>query len=134
VNRGALARVLPYLEASLSESLVRRISIPVVLFFTACGPPAIEQLCEDVSVKQCATCYSCEIGGAAACGLAAGADVATCERELQVRCVDQGATLERPKREIQECEDSLPTLTCESLVRGAAQNSPHTTDACIYFL
>ena len=112
---------------------MRRLCLIVVLF-AACGPPSIEQLCSDVSAQQCATCFSCEIGGASSCDLASGASVADCESEMSARCVDQAATLERPKRELQECEDSLSDLTCEVLVRSAAQGAPYTTEACLYFL
>ncbi len=100
----------------------------------ACGPASIEQLCEDASVTQCATCYSCEIDGADACDLASGTDVDMCVSELTSRCAGQAATLERPKRAIKECTDTLDQVTCDMLVRSAVQDAPHTTDACVYFL
>ena len=106
----------------------------VALSFVACGPPSIEQLCADVSAQQCATCFSCEIDGAQACGLASGADTAQCELEMEARCVDQAATLERPKRELESCQDSLDQVTCDVLVKSAAQDAPYTSDACVYFL
>ena len=125
---------MAYVVASVAEHRVRTVFVFGVLFGAACGPPSIANMCDDISVRQCAACYACEIDGATACDLPEGTDVGTCEAEMSARCAGQAATLERPKRELNECDDSLDALSCETLVRAAAQNSPHTTDACVYFL
>lgn len=98
-----------------------------------CGPPSVEQLCEEVAAEQCAACYACEIDGATACGLRDGASEDACQQEMAGRCEDQAATLERPKVWLDDCSASLGELTCDVLVRAAVQGAPHTTDACTYF-
>jgi len=111
----------------------RRIVVFAV-FLAACGPPSIESLCDDAAQNQCDVCYSCLVDGPTLCGLAANASSADCVTELSARCVDQAATLERPKTHLQDCLDSQDSLSCDGLVRAAAQDAPRTTNQCVYFL
>lgn len=126
---------MAYVGASFEERRVlSRLSLVVLVFAVACGPPSIEQLCEEVSSAQCAACFSCEIDGSTACDLPDDTSESECADTFTARCVGQAATLERPKRELGECSDSLDELSCDVLVRGATQDAPYTTDACVYFL
>lgn len=113
---------------------MRRLVLLLVVGAAACGPPSIETLCEEASANQCSVCYSCDLDGANLCQLADGTSEEECEVEMTQRCVDQAATLERPKDAIQVCNDSFDALTCEVLVDAMAQGSTNTTNECSYLL
>ena len=111
------------------------VAVVALVTLTGCGAPSVERHCEDVAVIQCDACFACDaVDPARACNLPSGTDRSGCETVLVDRCSDQAATLERPKRELRDCEDSLSELSCDDLVRSTAQGTPNTTSQCQYFL
>lgn len=113
---------------------MRLIVLAAFGLLVGCGTASVDEACAAVVEAQCDTCFACGVDGAAACALPAGADEARCVEVMSARCVAQAATLERPKRDVGVCEDSLGDLECTTIVRAATQSTTYTTPQCDYFL
>ena len=112
----------------------RSIVFAVLLAGLGCGSSSVDDACAVVVEPQCAVCFSCGVDGADACGLPVGSSESECVDVMSARCVGQAATLERPKRDVGTCEDSLPSLECTTIVRAMTQGTTYTTPQCEYFL
>lgn len=113
--------------------VVRRLVILCFLGAAACGPPSIESMCREAARGQCEQCYACgDLDGSDLCNTSGDEDA--CVDTLTASCADQAATLERPKRVLEDCRDSLEDLTCDTLVGAMSQGTSYTTAECAYFL
>ena len=110
-----------------------------LFLLSGCGAISIDGLCEEVAEAQCNKCIECAdrsdgaFSGGDLCpntGLNLG-----CVEALTARCVDQSATLDQAKDELNVCQDEIENgeLTCDLLSAAFAQNQAGTTPECRHF-
>lgn len=119
------------------KARITPIAIVVVLLFSFGCNESVEVLCDDIAQRQCERCSTCaaevddgSLTSREVCGVSKG----NCEADFREQCEYQSSTLEDPKERLDECIQSLNSLTCDSVLTGYTVGSRVTTYECEYFL